>query len=197
MAKAKYEVPICPTDCGNLASLPDTNFLNCVEAMGLFESEICDIFMTVADENGDAANLPATFDEAGILAWESANVGADPKTWRRLTVIGDMSSEGSDAITVSKRRQKNPSLRNFNINATVDDMSDLNREYMRELQCGLEAVIYFGTIGGNFFGGTTGIRCTISDVDLPLERGEGNFEIATLVFDWEAAAAPPRIANPL
>lgn len=196
MSLAKYQVPACPTDCGNLSSLPDVNFQNCVEAMGLFESEISDIYMTVADANGDAQNPPASFDAAGLTAWMENHVGSSPKTWRQLTVIGDMTEEGSTSKTVSKRRKKNSGSRKYKVKATIDDMSQATREYCRTLQCGLDAVIIFKTIGGNIFGGVTGIRCTVSDVQLPLERGEGNTEYATLEFSWEAPAAPPRVTAP-
>lgn len=196
--QSKYQVPTCPTDCANLVNLPAVSFESCVEAMKLFESEICDLYITIPDANGDATVVPATWDEAGILAWHSANVGdAELDAVRRIVVIGDMNSEDPETGTFSKRRQKAVGLKQHILNATVDDMSDANREFMRTLECGATVVMWFATIGGNFFGGQDGILGDIYNVKLPLERGDGNYEYATFQFSWEAAAAPPRITSPL
>lgn len=198
MAIAKYEIPTCPTDCGNIDNLPDTSMETCVEAMGLFESEIDEIYITIPDANGDAPNEIATWDASGITTWYNANVGnaADAKDIRRLVVVGDYDNDETEGITVSKRRTKTGTLSHV-LNFTIDDLNDTNREMVRKLQCGATVVMWFKTIGGNFFGGVKGIQCDISQMKLPLARGEGNFEVATGQMSWERAAAPPRIAFPL
>jgi len=196
--QSKYEIPTCPTDCGNISNLPAVSFESCVEAMKIFESEICDIYITIPDENGDAVNKPATWTGPAILTWHSSFVGdAELDTVRRVVVIGDLNSEDAETGTFSKRRQKAVGLKPHVLNATIDDMSDANREFIRQLECGATVVLWFATIGGNFFGGVDGILGDIFNVKLPLERGEGNYEYATFQFSWEAAAAPPRITSPL
>jgi NTP pyrophosphatase (non-canonical NTP hydrolase) len=192
--QAQYQVPECPTDCANLDNLPATSFETCVEAMKIFESEICDIFITIPDENGNAVNKPAAWTEAAVQTWYNDYVGEEAgDTVRRVVCIADMSSEEAETGLFSKRRKKTIGLKPHLVNVTIDDMSDENREFLRTLECGATVVMWFGTIGGNFFGGVDGILCDIFNVKLPLERGENNYEYGTFQMEWKAAAAPPRI----
>lgn len=186
----KYSGPSsgCATDCAN--SEPGAvDFQECVDSVLSEESEIVHIYMTVEDgSTGLPLHKPTNW--LSKAAWASAVVQSGTGI-RKLTVIGDMPEPTQSSRAVSKRRKKlNDSV--FLINADVDDISDLNYEFARGLQCGGTKCIWFETIGGYVYGGPNGWTVDITKAAPKLDRGENNFAVIALQFEWKAKWSPPR-----
>lgn len=193
MATNLYDCPACPTDCG-VGTLPSVDFANCVDSVVEEESEICDIYASNIDADGNATNPPAN--------WEDATTWADVLSQdtdggvRHLVGIGDLPEPTQETRTISKRRKK-VGTKTFTLNFDIDDLSDRNREFVRSLECGYSLAIWYTTIGGFMHGGPKGVRVTVSKANLPLQRGENSYAKGLLSFEWDATCHPMRIVNPL
>lgn len=186
----KYDGPTggCPDDCTNAAP-PAVDFQECVDSVTSEESEIVHIYMTI--ENGTTGvPLHKPTDWTSKAAWATAVTNSGSGI-RKLTVIGDQPEPTQSSRTVSKRRKKlNDSV--FVMNADIDDMSNLNYEFIRSLQCGGTKCIWYETIGGYIYGGPNGWTADVTKAAPKLDRGENNFAVGALQFEWKAKWSPPR-----
>lgn len=189
---ADYECPTCQ-ECDAL-EMPAVSFGNCAPQQN--ESEINAIFITIDDPNnpGEALGGPTDWEQASD--WTTALHQSTAGKVRKLTVIGDL-AEAEQEIRIVSNRRRVMGTKVFTLNATIDDASDENYEFMRSLECGFEVRIWYGTVGGKLYGDQNAVPCSVIKANAPLDRGQNTFERFEFAFQWEAHCHPPRIDNPM
>lgn len=192
MALADYSGPTCPDSCGDV-SLPAVDIQECVDSIEVELSEITDIYLVATDSSGDAVVVPT--DWTSEADWTAVLDQSLDNKIRHLIVSGDKPATEDTEATFSKFRTK-VTNRGHTVNADVDDVSDLNYEFMRTLQCGATVRMWFATYGGKLYGGATGIKADVK-ANYALERGQESRALIQFVFTWDHLQDPPRIANPL
>lgn len=192
MALADYTGPTCPDSCGTV-SLPAVDIQECVDSIQEELSEITDIYVVSVDENSDPVAYPA--DWTASAEWDIVLHQSTADKIRHLIVSGDKPDPEDTETTFSKFRQK-VTNRRHTINADVDDVSDLNYTFMRNIQCGTTVRIWYATYGGKLYGGPTGILCD-AKATYALERGQDSRALIKFTFTWDKLFEPPRITNPL
>lgn len=139
--------PTCPENC--TTQLPPLEHNYC--APKFFYAEIRKIFITTEDAGG-------LVDVTSLTEWNTrltnTVVGADDI--RYMDVIGSLEAPEETEIELSLDR-KVMSYKTFTLGFKVDDISDLNYEFMRTWACGGIYRIWFETAGGKIFGGNDGI----------------------------------------
>lgn len=177
---------VCPTTCES--SLPPVNFSAC--APTILESEIVRIFVARATAAAFTDWNLATEWETRISQTDIANEDAI----RVLTVIGDKPAPTSTPRDISNGRQVTP-FKEHTVNVTIDDVTDENYEFMRQLECGTQVKAWYETAGGKIYGGNEGItgRLNLDDI---LPSGD---EIETLqgTFTWRNKFHPERVDSPI
>ena len=177
--------PVCPTGCGG--ELPDFNFNFCspVNAFG----EITHIFLAAYDAD-------CFTDEASLTEWLGRldNTGGGIDAIRYMHVKGNKPVGAGDTIETSLgRKVKSPMT--FTINVEVDDVSDLNHEFMRATQCGTTFKMWYAA-GGYLWGGICGVNA-ILNLDYQIDAGMKTIHKITGTAVWEDSYAPERVVNPL
>lgn len=114
---------------------------------------------------------------------------------RALTVIGDKPVPTSVLKDISNGR-KIVIGKDHIINFTIDDISDDNYEFMRELECGGEFRFWYETEGGRMFGGNEGV---VARVRLDSQLNRGREEIAALVgvIEYRRKFTEERTVSPI
>lgn len=177
----------CPTDCGG--TLPPVNFSSC--APTILESEIVRIFVARA--------TAAAFTDAGSATEWNTRISQtdieDPDTIRVLTVIGDKPAATSTPRDISNGRQVTP-FKEHTVNVTIDDATQENYEFMRNLECGGQVKVWYETAGGKLYGGNTGIEKARLDLNQVLASGD---EIETIqgTVTWRNKHHPERTDSPI
>lgn len=177
----------CPTNCES--ALPPVNFSAC--APTILESEIVRVF--IARPNA-----------AAFTNWEQATEWterisqtdvADQDAIRVLTVIGDKPAPTSTPRDISNGRTITP-FKEHTVNVTIDDVTDENYEFMRQLECGGQVKAWYETAGGKLYGGNEGITKARLSLDDILPSGE---EIETLqgTLTWRNKFHPERTDSPI
>lgn len=149
-----------PTDCHDIdcpegcdAALPDVDFDLCNPEFHF--GEISDLFI---------ANLghPLT-DETDATEWTARlNLGSsDPARILRLYGIGDKPAADSNEAEASYGR-KAYGAKEHTINFTIDEVSPLNYELLRKLECSKVVLIWYKTTDGQLFGGASGIKVSLN-----------------------------------
>ncbi len=185
MIQALYECPAVQ-DC-ETPVLPSVAFDECSPDASR-RAEINRVYVSYEDPAN--AGVPAT----GAIDWSDASgitTAFDGTNGIILTVIGDKPDPEEDQRQVSNNRTI-IGERTHTINATIDDMSDDNYEFVRSMQMGGKYIIWYETIGGSVFGGDEGILANVNSATLPLERGDGNYEAGNVQFSWKKVCDPPR-----
>lgn len=181
----------CVHDCNN-SDLPAVSFAECVDGMVSEESEISEIFISIESPVGTTKYKPA--DWSNKASWDAviSNSGAGV---RRLNVIGNLEEPTSTTILYSGRRRK-AGTKVFTLNAAIDDMSILNYDFGRRLQCGASVVIWYLTIGGYLYGGPDGFSVDVTKSGELLLSGENAFAVWNTQYQWESECSPPKIRSP-
>ena len=81
------------------------------------------------------------------------------------------------------------------------DVTNANhRDFARQLQCNPKNfTFWFGTLGGQLFGGEDGITPASSNAILSLGNGNEDYELGRIILRWEVKGGygdPPRNVNP-
>lgn len=191
-----YSCPTCPENCEEFA-MPSVDFADCVDAHVEEESEISEVFMTVPqdDGNGNITGVGAPADWSSAASWTAAISASGAGAVRHLIGIGDKPTADQDTRTISRGRTKY-GPKTFTVNFDIDDVSDLNYELIRNLECGVDVVFWFQTKGGYLYGGSTGIKAT-AQADWILDRGDGSYSRGQITLTWTALCNPPRIESPI
>ncbi len=194
MAVLQYACPTCATDC-EVETLPVAENPECVNAVVLEESEICDLYISLEDpaNPGEALFKPADWTDPA--AWATAIDNASTSGIKHFSGIGDMPLPEKQEQTIFKKLIKVVG-RNYTLNFDAQHMSRVNYEWGRAAQCGLSVRFWFATIGGMLYGGENGIAATI-DIGFPKERGAGAIATMQFLVRWTAKCDPPSIVNPM
>jgi hypothetical protein len=178
-------VPICPAGCGG--ELPDFNFNFCspVQAFG----EITHIFLAASDAD-------CFTDEAVLSEWLGRldNSGGGIDAIRYMHVKANKPLGTGESIEVSLGRMAN-TPQTFTINITVDDVSDLNHEFMRSTQCSTVFKMWYAA-GGYLWGGVCGVNATLK-LDYQIDEGTNTIHKIVGTATWKSDFAPERVVNPL
>lgn len=179
--------PICPTDCSS--ALPIVNFDKCNPQVAF--SEIRRIFL---------AKETATPFTDWRLAPEwvtriSETDVVDDDTIRPLSVIADKPAPASIVVEISNGRNYTVG-KDHTINYTIDDISELNYEFMRNIECGGKYKMWYETEGGFMYGGNEGISVTLTGDDI-LNRGRTEIETIAGAATWRNKFHPERTLSPI
>ena len=191
-----YSCVACPDDCDDFA-MPAVDFADCVDSHTEEESEITEIFMTVPqdDGNGNITAVGGPGDWTSAASWAGAISASGASKVRQLIVIGDKGQADQESRIISRGRTKY-GPKTFTVNADIDDVSDLNYELIRNLECGVDVVFWFQTKGGYLYGGAEGIKATAT-ADWILDRGAGSYSRGAITLTWKHTCNPPRIESPI
>ena len=190
----QYACVACPEDC-DVSELGLAENADCIDALELKESEVCDLFISLEDPNnpGEALFKPTDINDAGD--WASAIDNDLAAAIKHFSGIGDVPEPEVTEAEVFKRQTKITNM-NYTLNFDVQHRTQVNYEFARRAQCGLKVRFWFATIGGELFGGDDGIGGNLTAV-MPLERGEGSYANILFRLNWNAKCDPPRILNPM
>jgi len=177
--------PVCPVGCSGL--LPSIDFDAC--SPDVFFGEIRKIYLMA-------------YSGANLLNWESLAVwtarisadGVDVDDIREFTVSADLPVGESDEIIISDNRII-ASPKTFTLNVDIDDVSDLNYEWMRSSECGNLVKLWFAT-EDLLFGGNTGIAVNAM-FSYMIERGYKTVHKISGTFKWDSQFSPERTTNPM
>lgn len=185
MIKALYDCPD-PQDC-DTPVLPTVEFDPC-SPEAYYLSEISHLYVSVEDPANAGVPLTGTVDWSDLAAIDTAFDGTNGIV---LTGIGDMPAADEDTRQISNGRTV-IGERTFTLNFTIDEANAANYEAFRSFQMGGKYIIWPLTRGGKLFGGGDGILCNVSSATNPLERGEGNYEVYNISFQWKKQCSPPQ-----
>jgi len=177
--------PVCPSGCPGI--LPDLDFNYCAPVNSF--GEITHIFLAAYDAE-------CFTDWTSITEWLARldNDSDDPDAIRFLHVKADKPVAETETVEISLGRKiKSPA--SFTLNIEIDDVSDLNHEFMRVSQCNTLFKMWY--IAGDYlFGGMCGID-VILYLDYLIERGTKSIHKITGTATWDASFSPERTDNPL
>lgn len=182
---SQNSTPTCPSGCGT--SIPSLEFSYCDPVLGY--GEITHIFLA----NVDAECFT---DVESLTEWLArlSNTSADPDAIRFLHTKADKPATEREETEISLgRKVKSPGT--FTLNIDVDDVSDLNYEFMRSSQCNTVFKMWFAT-KEYLFGGICGID-VILNLDYVIERGTKSIHRITGTAIWDTEFSPERVDNPL
>lgn len=177
--------PTCPTGCGGILPQMEFDYCNPVLAYG----QIDHVFLMAY--NGECFS-----DWTSLTEWLArlSNTSADVNAIRFLHVIGDKPLPEREETEISLgRKVKSPASNVINID--IDDVSDLNYEFMRVSQCNTIFKMWFSA-GDYLFGGVCGIDALVN-LDYIIERGTKSIQKISGTITWESKYSPERCANPL
>lgn len=180
-------VPTCPTNCSS--ALPAVNFDACNPEVNL--SEIRRIF--IARKNAEAFT---DWDQATEWTTRISETDVDNENAiRPLTVIADKPAPTPVTVEISNGRTIT-TRKDHVINYTIDDVSEENYEFMRELECGGQYRIWYETEGGYMYGGNEGILVNVTGDDI-LNRGRDEIETIAGTLTWRSKFHPDRVKSPI
>jgi hypothetical protein len=183
----------CPSDCGDLDfGALDTN-QDCTSYEQKY-SQICGIYFCPSGVDAldwTTPSAPAIPDPATL-----DNSTTDGSTVKYLVVEAGIDAPEKEVAEYPKRKTRVVG-RTYAIRGVVKNMTDNQREFLRQMQCGDTSwTIYYETIGGYIFGGQGGIAISFMDAELPLGGGRDDKELGNILIDFEADGDPPRYTNP-
>ena len=178
--------PTCPTGCDSTLQAVDFNYCDPEVHFG----EIDHIYLKARDGSD-------LLDWQSLAVW-NARLALDPLTDNDaiidLVVVADQPPAETEEIEISLGRKiQSPS--SFIINFEIDDVSDLNYELMRWLECNLIVDVWYSA-NDVLFGGNPGIEASLS-AKYQIERGQKSLQKIVGTVKWESQFSPPRTTNPM
>jgi hypothetical protein len=170
-----------PTDCHDIdcpegcdAALPDVDFDLCNPEFHF--GEISDLFIT---------NLghPLT-DETDATEWTTRLnlTSIDPARIVRLYGIGEKPAAESNDTEASYGR-KAYGTKEHTVNFTIDEISPLNYELLRKLECNKVVLVWYKTTDGQLFGGASGIKVSLNfDHIIPEDASQLQTLVASITW---------------
>lgn len=179
-------IPTCPTDCTTL--LPEMQFNYC--APTIIYGEIDRLFIALATAD-------PFIDVESDVEWTArlSNTSNDANAIRYMDVIASKPAPEYTEIDISLDRKISP-YKSHTIEFKVDDITELNYEFMRQLECGGTFKFWYKTSDGKLFGGTDGIDVQIkADLVIP----DTNEQISNIegTVSWRAKFSPEMHDYPL
>jgi hypothetical protein len=179
--------PTCPQNC--TVNLPPVLFSKCAPL--ILNSEIGRIFQA------KATAAPFT-DWTQAAEWverisNSNTVGDD--YIRVLTVIGDKPAGSAVVKEISNGRKRTIGKDNT-LNFTIDDATQENYDWMREMECGGTYLWWWETLAGKMYGGNSGVLADLA-IDDVLDRGTDAIEVLNGIITWRNKFSPERTDSPI
>lgn len=179
--------PTCTTSCD--ADLPVVNFSDCNPVVEF--SELRRIFVA----KSTAAPFNDWTQAAEWLARMSQTSTVGDDYIRPLTVIGDKPVPTGVVKDISNGRRMTIG-KDHVINFLIDDVSDENYDFMRQLECGGQFRLWYETEGGRMYGGNNGILVNMS-IDSQLNRGREETAALIGVANYRAKFTEERTVSPI
>jgi hypothetical protein len=190
--KAGYTIPAGVEACDDAFVMPSSNFEECGEAIIQDYSEVAGVIIALPDATDPTTAAITVVDPSDPTEWETHLGTANADHYH---VIGDVPQPTKNSRPVSRGRTvygDKDYVLNFDIDETTDENYELTRSY-----AGRPTVfLWYYTKGNKIYGGTTGIRCQITDADAVNARGADAFELYQFVASWKAKTTPPRSPSP-
>ena len=179
-----YPTITCPTGCQN--DVPVVSFDECNPEVDF--SEVDKIYLC-------AINNPlADWTDAAGWATRLSDSGTDPEDIRELWVSGELPEPERTETEIDNERDVWSPMK-FTLTAVIFETNLTNYDFIRQLQCGGEYLMWYSA-GENMYGGTTGIEVNIK-ADHLITKGSKEANTIQIVVTWDAKHSPERITNPL
>jgi len=179
MATACFDI-ICATSCTD--ALPAVDFDICNPQVHF--GQISDVYLT----NIGYPLLDET-NPVEIAARLALPVG-NPAKLVNLFVIGSKGAAEATIIDMSKAR-KVTGNKNHTVTFRIDEVSDVNYNFMRALECNRTLLIYYKTFGGKWYGGNEGIPASIL-MNHIIPEDAGALETIEGTLTWKSKFHPCR-----
>lgn len=176
---------VCPVGCDK--KVPVVLFSECSPV--LIEAQISDLFV-----GNDGFPLS---DWTNGVEWADRidNASTDSDAIRHYTVIGSKPKPtGTEKIIEHKRIILG--AKTHTIDFKVYDMSDLNREAVREHECGGKYRGWYQTGGGLLFGGNEGVPMS-QVLDVVIDESSDEFVRIEGTWKWISKFSPESIMSPI
>lgn len=143
-------IPTCPSDCA--AALGEVSFNDC--SPELYGGNVTYIYIT--NKGNPLTNWLLETE------WSSRinNDSTDSAAIRRLRVIGSKPAPDKPEQVISGDRTFY-GLATHTLDFRIDEANAINQEFMRQLECGGEYLVWYETISGLRYGGNDGISASI------------------------------------
>jgi len=178
--------PICPTDC--TTSLPVVSFDTCNPEVQ--DAQIDRIYLTnVGNPLTDWTQVSewnGRLDQTGTASGDEI---------RYLNVIGDKPKPSANIRDISLKR-KIIGQKDHTINFIIDEMNAVNHEFIRQLECGGNFLVWYRTCGGLLFGGNSGIEGFV-EADMVIPQGADEIITGEGTITWKARFTEERIVSPI
>jgi hypothetical protein len=175
----------CPENCTDVLPIPRFKLCNPEFSFG----QISDVYVT-------NVGFPLT-DETSAAEWAGRleMPDANPAKIIHLVVIGDKPAAEVTSIDVSHGRKAYGNKKHM-INATIDEVTDENYEFMRKTECGKQVLLWYKLLNGKAYGGAAGIEATMNFGHV-IPQSAQELENLPGTFNWESKISPCRFDHPL
>lgn len=160
----------------------------------------CEVFDLFGSQIKSIVFVPISLivtDWTSPTVWENIVDNTDTTNLkaRKLDVVGNLGTP--EKIKTGLPKSERVWKRKHTVQANTNNLTGANYDFLRSLQCSdIDYNFWFETVGGHFFGGTSGIVPELTECDLPLEGGSDEVEYASIAIDFYASTAPNRISSP-
>jgi len=185
---------ICPDDCSNY--LAEFGFNDCAPEWNRGEIQKIYLFGIGYPIVADPINDPGGF--IAEMAARVSNTSAAANAIRELTVLGEKPEAETNMIKMSNNREIVTSKKHT-VPFKIDEMSQANRDAMRQLECGNKFLMMFEN-GDLLWGGSENIGdgiegSFIANLIIPPDRSALSYYQCSFV--WEDKYHPHSCVNPL
>ena len=174
----------CPTGCQN--DVPVVSFDECNPLVDF--SEVDKLYLTAVSNPlsdwTDAAEWATRIDNSGVAASDI----------RELWVKGELPEPERTNTEIDNDRDVWSPMK-FTMPVTVYETNLINYDFVRQLQCGGEYLMWWSA-GENMYGGTDGIEVNVKASHI-ITLGSKEANTIVLEVTWDAKHNPERITNPL
>ncbi|MFH0864769.1 MAG: hypothetical protein V1904_01140 [Bacteroidota bacterium] len=177
--------PTCPQGC--VGAPAENTFDYCKQT--IVTGEVGLVFLA-----GGAAQCFTDWTQLGEWATRISETSMDPDAIRRFRGVGDAPGGTSDAVDISLCQKYYPE-KTFTLNFDVEDVSQENYDFMRQVECNQLLKGWYAA-GGYLFGGNCGVDVSIG-VNYVIERGCKTLHKIKFIFSWEHQFSPQRTVNPI
>jgi hypothetical protein len=184
----------CPTDC--TGDLPVVSFSDCAPQTS--KSEINRLYMGKANTKafttwGSPTEWADRLSQSIVPPGDSEELPAD--LIRPITVSAEKPDASMTEIDISDGRKAISNVDHV-INFEIDDVSQINYDWVRQLECGYVGRFWYSTMGGHLFGGNKGIKATIK-AKVVLAKGNDGLQKIVGTISWKSQFTEERVVSPI
>lgn len=176
----------CP-NCDDDLNLGPVEVVQDCTAYDQVFSQVCGVILLP-----NSADLPADWTDPAEWALAIDNSITGTAKGRYLIGEGEIDEPDED-IDDYPYRQRRVSNRLYTVELTIKNLSLIQYDFLRQLQCGwVRFRFWIETVGGRLFGGETGIKPLLVGVSFIYSGGRDDREAAVLTLQYESDGDPPR-----